>query len=259
MTNCALITGASSGIGLELARLHAARGGDLILTARGGPALETLAQELRDAHGIRAEVIPDDLSDPAAPARLAAEIAARGLEVDILVNNAGFGGQGKVVDRARAEDLSMIAVNVAAPVALCHLLAPGMVARGRGRILNVGSTAGFVPGPNQAVYFATKAFVNSFSQALAEELRGTGVTVTAACPGYVETGFASAGNLQNTPMVRAGGADAAEVARGAYESMLAGKLMYITPKRLAVLLTWLAPLMPRRLMLRAVGRTQANR
>jgi hypothetical protein len=259
MTDCALITGASSGIGRELARLHAARGGDVILTARGAEALETLARELRENHGVRAETLPEDLSDPAAPERLAAEIERRGWQVDILVNNAGFGGQGRVVDRERKADLAMVAVNVAAPVSLCHLFAPAMVARGRGRILNIGSTAGFAPGPNQAVYFASKAFVNSFSQALAEELRGTGVTVTAACPGYVETGFAEAGGLEDTPMVKAGGADATGIAKDAYEAMLDGRLVTIRPRRMAFLLTWLAPLLPRRLLLRLVGRTQANR
>ena len=182
----ALVTGASAGIGTELARQLAADH-DLVLTARRGEHLQALAAELT-ARGAVCHVVPADLADPAAPRRLFDAVAA-GLTVDVLVNNAGFGDLGAFAQADLAKSLSMIQVNVTALTELTGLFLPGMLARGRGRVLNVGSVAGFQAGPFMAAYYATKAYVNSFSEALHSELRGTGVTVTVLCPGPVATEF----------------------------------------------------------------------
>ena len=170
MAITALITGASSGIGAALAQYHASKGGDVILTARRAEQLNALKLEIETAHGVSAHVFALDLTAEVGAADLHAQIKAAGLSVDILINNAGFGGQGEFVERSLEADLGMIDLNVKALVALTHLVANDMVEQGSGKILHVGSTAGFMPGPLQATYFATKAFVNSFSQALDEEL-----------------------------------------------------------------------------------------
>ncbi|MCW0183100.1 MAG: SDR family oxidoreductase [Zavarzinia sp.] len=185
----ALITGASSGIGADLAREYAADGHDLILVARGEAALAALAAEVAKAHGVTATVITADLLDPAAPRALLADIEGRGFVVDVLVNNAGFGDGSPFAGASRDKTLGMVQVNVTALTDLMHGVLPGMVARGKGIILNVASTAAFQPGPSMAVYCATKAYVLSLSEAVAEELKGTGVTVTALCPGPTRTNF----------------------------------------------------------------------
>jgi len=185
----ALVTGASSGIGRELARLAAQDGYDLVLGARRGDRLAALATELADL-GATALPLVADLADPAGVPTVAA--ALPGTPVDVLVNHAGIGGRGRfATERDLAADLAMIQLNVTSLVHQAGLL-PGMVERRRGGILNVASTAGYLAGPGQAVYNATKAFVRSFSQALTEETRGTGVRVTALCPGPVTTEFAAA-------------------------------------------------------------------
>ncbi|MFD3929770.1 SDR family NAD(P)-dependent oxidoreductase [Streptomyces sp. NPDC058614] len=185
----ALITGASSGLGAEFATQLAARGHDVILVARSRDRLEELADRLRTRHGVQAHVLPQDLTEPDAAARITDALSARGLTVDLLVNNAGFGtcGRFEEIDPAREHDEIM--VNVVAPVDLTHALLPGMLERGSGAVLNVGSTAGYQPGPYFAVYSATKVFVLNFSLALRQEYRGRGIKVTALCPGPVETGF----------------------------------------------------------------------
>ena len=184
-----LVTGASSGIGLELAKCFAADQSNLILVARNTAAMEALASELRREHQIEVHVITADLSLPASPPQIFDELQSRGIVVDVLVNNAGFGLHGGFADLPLARQLEIVQVNVAALVALTGLFLPGMLARERGGILNVGSVAGFLPGPNMAVYFASKAFVLSFSEALFEELRVTGVSVTNLCPCATETNF----------------------------------------------------------------------
>ena len=189
MNETVLITGASSGIGLELAKCFAADGSDLILTARSTDALEKLAAELRKEFSIQATVLTADLVQSEAPANIFSEVKGRGLTVDVLVNNAGFGLHGAFAGLPLKRQMEIVAVNVAALVELTGLFLPGMIARKSGGILNVGSVAGFVPGPNMAVYFASKAFVLSFSEALHEELRGSGVHVTDLCPGPTETNF----------------------------------------------------------------------
>ena len=251
-TPLALVTGATSGIGLELAREHARRGGDLLLVARRGEVLEAVASDLRAAHGVAVEVIAVDLGTFEGVEAVRA--AAQGRPVGVLMNNAGFGGRGRFVERPLEEDLAMIDLNVKALAALCHHVGGAMAGRGGGRILNVGSTAALMPGPLQATYFATKAFVRSFSFALAEELRPRGVTVTVLSPGYVETGFAARADLDGTPLARRG-RTAPSVARVGYDAMAAGRLEAINEPGLRAAAR-IVSLLPRRAMLRAVRRMQ---
>ncbi|WP_226779781.1 SDR family NAD(P)-dependent oxidoreductase [Oceaniglobus trochenteri] len=256
MTNTALITGASSGIGAAFARLHAEKGGDVVLSARSADALEKLAAELEAEHGIAAHVFPADLGQEGAAQQLYDRVKAAGLKVNILINNAGFGGQGKLTERAVAEDLAMIDLNIKALVVLTHAFGRDMAANGGGKILNVGSTAGFMPGPYQATYFATKAFVNSFSQAVDHELRDQGVTCTVLAPGYVETGFAKAANLEGTGLVKGGGATARSVAEHGYRAMQAGKLVSVNETLLGFVVNWLIPMAPRRMVLKMIEKMQ---
>lgn len=258
MKDTALITGASAGLGREFARTHAARGGDLVVTARRAEALDALKAELETAHGITVHTIPLDLGAPGAAETLHAEVGRLGVRIDVLVNNAGFGGHGRHVERSLDDERAMLALNVGALMELTHLFASDMVAQGGGKILQVGSTAGFMPGPNQAVYFATKAFVQSYAQALDEELRPHGITVTVLAPGYVETEFAATANLEGTAMVRAGGADAASVARFGYDAMRRGDLVAINDRMLAFLINWIIPLLPRRMALSMVMKNQSK-
>ncbi|MEM9305209.1 MAG: SDR family oxidoreductase, partial [Pseudomonadota bacterium] len=169
----ALVTGASGGIGLELARLHASKGGDLVVVARSADRLEALRAELEEKHGVSVSVIARDLAEPDAAEAIFAETEAAGVEIDVLMNNAGFGLHGAFHEQQWGRVQAMMQVNMVALTALTRRYLPGMVERGRGRILNVSSTASFLPGPLQAVYYATKAYVTSFSQAIAEELRGS--------------------------------------------------------------------------------------
>jgi short-subunit dehydrogenase len=185
----ALVTGASSGIGAVFARALAARGADLVLVARSVAKLEALAEELEAQHGGRALALPADLSRSEEVDRLLGELASRGIAVETLVNNAGFGTHGRLIDLDPAREREEIALNVGALVALTRALLPGMVARGRGAVVNVASIVAFQPVPYMATYAATKAFVLSFTEAVAEELRGTGVRALALCPGQTETAF----------------------------------------------------------------------
>jgi short-subunit dehydrogenase len=188
----ALVTGASGGIGLEVARVLAGKGYDLALVARSGDRLEALAAELGGA-----SVVVADLSSPSAPAEVAGAIP----DVDVLVNNAGVGAYGLFADADLGATMAMVALNVGALTELTHRYLPGMLARGSGRILNVASTAAFFPGPLMSVYYATKSYVLSFSEGLAEEVRGTGVTVTALCPGPTATGFQAAADMEMSALV----------------------------------------------------------
>lgn len=223
----ALITGASAGLGAELARLFAADGHNVVLVARRRQKLEALADELQSQHGIVAQVLAHDLSDAAAPPAIFDELQQAGTAVDFLVNNAGFGSSGAFLNLDLQRELDMIAVNVRALVHLTGLFLPGMVERGSGRILNLGSTAGFQAGPYMTTYYATKAFVNHFSEGLWHELRETGVTVTVHCPGPTATEFASQAALDHSKLFTAKVATAQEVALHAYRAMHAGKRMAV--------------------------------
>ena len=198
----ALITGASSGIGRELARLFAKDGYDLVLVARSRSKLESLATELRSQHQIQATVMVCDFANPSAPQAIADQLASHSVEIDVLVNNAGTQVYGEFAGESLEQQLAMIQVNTTALVHLTHLLLPGMIHRSRGRILNVGSTGSFAPGPLNAVYCASKAFVLSFSQAIGAELAGTGVTVTALCPGATDTDFITRHGMQDVRIFR---------------------------------------------------------
>jgi uncharacterized protein len=226
----ALITGASSGIGFEFAKVFAKNGFDLVLVARRKNLLEGLAQDILALapRKIRVETIAADLSLADAPLKLKAETDSLGMNVTDLVNNAGFGEFGlfSATDWAREE--KMIQLNVNALVYLTKLYLAPMQARRDGRILNVASTAAFQPGPKMAIYFATKAFVLSFSEAISEELRGTGVTVTALCPGATTSGFKAAANLDNSKLFKDRKIpSSAEVADFGYKSMQAGQVVAI--------------------------------
>jgi short-subunit dehydrogenase len=221
--SAALVTGASAGLGLEYAKLFAADGHDVVLVARRRDRLETLAKELQSTRGIRALVIAADLGTAEGPRRVLDEVRRIGVEVEFLVNNAGFGISGPFAAADLARELEMIQVNISSLVVLTHELLPGMLARRSGRILNVGSTAGFQPGPFMAGYYASKAFVNSFTEALSYELRGTGVTATVSCPGATATEFSTVAGTDRSRLFRMGAASAATVAREGYRAMRAGK------------------------------------
>jgi short-subunit dehydrogenase len=223
----ALVTGASSGIGADLARELARDGYDLVLAARGVESMQKLAAELNTTSTILAA----DLSKPGSASELAAEIRTRGLEIDTLINNAGIGATGAFAESDAGRVSEMLEVNVVALTELTRALLPGMVQRGRGRIMLVASTAAFQPGPFMAVYYATKAFVLSLGEAIAWELRGTGVTVTTLCPGPTVTNFVQAAHMENSrlftsPMVKP--MTSAEVARIGYQALKAGRRVVVT-------------------------------
>jgi len=223
----ALVTGASAGIGREFARILAREGHDLVLVARREPELTVLATELKDRYAADARVITADLSKARAAQNVFKELGPD-TQVDVLVNNAGFGGHGAFHERERDADLRQIAVNVTALTDLTRLVLPGMVDRHRGRILNVASTAAFQPGPFMAVYYATKAYVLSFSEALAEELNGKGVTVTALCPGVTTTEFQQVAGVDDIPLTKGPLAmTPSQVAEAAYRGMVKGKMVVI--------------------------------
>jgi uncharacterized protein len=260
MPDTALITGASSGLGREFARIHAARGGDLIITARRDAELQALKGELEAAHGVTVTTIALDLGAPGGADALWQQVETLGAPVDILINNAGFGGQGRFITRDLAQDQAMIDLNIKALVTLSHHAARAMATRGRGRILQVSSTAAYLPGPLQATYYATKAFVSSFSMALDQELRATGVTCTALEPGLVDTGFVAAADLEGTALadVSGGGASPADVARIGYDAMLKGKLRVINETSRRIQLQWLIPFAPYRMVLKMVHDLQSK-
>jgi len=227
MGKVALITGASSGIGLELAKIHASKGGDLILVARRRELLEKIKGDLESTFPISVRVIVKDLSDPNAAEELYREVKESGEVVDFLINNAGFGGRGKFHERPWEKDKDMINLNVMALVGLTRLFLDDMVARNEGKILNVASMAGFVPGPLQSIYYATKAFVISFSEAIANELSNTSITVTVLCPGPTDTEFFDVANMSGIRGLKRGTATAKDVAEVGYDHMISGKVIAI--------------------------------
>jgi uncharacterized protein len=222
-----LITGASAGIGLELARKFAAGKSDLVLVARRRERLEELAAELRKRDAVEARVVAADLGRADAPEEIAEGLAREGVSVDVLVNNAGFGALGAVAELDLKRQMGIVQVNVAALTHLTRLLLPGMIERRRGGILNVASTAGFQAGPFMAVYYASKAYVISFSEALASELAGSGVTVTCLCPGPTTTEFAEIARMGDAPMFKLLPMTAEQVARIGYRAFRRGKRLVV--------------------------------
>lgn len=226
----ALITGASTGIGLDLTRLMAPDF-DLIITARNQTRLDEIAQELQAKHGNAVHVIPGDLADPAAPQSVFDEVKRRGLTADVLINNAGFGAYGEFKDIAWQTEADMIQVNISAVTQLTKLFLPAMLEKKHGRIMNVASTAGFQAGPLMAVYYATKAYVISFSEAVANELKGTGVTVTCLAPGATATEFAARADMEKSRLFKMGKMKSLDVARTGYKAMMKGKTLVIPGAR----------------------------
>ena len=220
----ALITGASNGIGLELAHCAARDGHDLVLTARSQDRLDALAGELASRYRVAAQVVADDLADPAAAGRI---LAAIDRPIDVLVNNAGFGAWQDVADTDATVLDEMVEVNVAAVTRLARAVLPGMLERRRGRILNVASLAGFFPGPGAAVYYATKHYVIAFSESLAIEVEGSGVVVSALCPGPVATGFADRAGLDVESMRGMAVLDARTCAEAGWRGLMAGRRIII--------------------------------
>ena len=219
----ALVTGASGGIGAELARELARHGHDVVLAARSAEKLEALASALAREFGVAAVALRADLARASGAADLVASLRERSLDIDLLVNNAGVGWHGAFAEADPTAQLELLQLNVTSLTQLTRLLLPSMLARRSGRVMNVASTAAFVPGPFMAVYYASKAYVLSLSVALANELSGTGVTVTALCPGPTRTGFDAAAGVTGAKLFRSGVMGALDVARAGYAGMMAGK------------------------------------
>lgn len=241
----AAITGASGGIGEALAERLARNGHDVVLVARSGDKLEALGADLSRRYGVQALALAYDLSDPHVPTAIVRDLEGRGMVLDVLVNNAGFATYGEFAKLDPDGELRMLQVNVVALTHLTRLVLPGMIGRKHGRIMNVASTAAFMPGPLMTVYYASKAFVLSFSEGLNEELRGTGVTVTALCPGPTSTGFQARAAMEQSKLVRGRqimGVDA--VADQGYAGLIRGQAVVI-PGLSNRLLTLLPRFLPR--------------
>lgn len=230
-TKTALITGASGGIGYELAKLFARDKHALVLVARNRQTLAQIAQELKSIGAPQVTVIAKDLGELEAPDEIFAATEQQKIRIDFLVNNAGFGERGPFLKTNLDNELEMVQVNIVALMHLTKLYLPGMVQRKFGRIMQVASTAAFQPGPFMSVYYATKAFVLSFSEATFEELIGTGVTVTALCPGATETGFAARAGMLNSTLFKMRVMASQPVAEIGYRGMMAGKPLIVTGLR----------------------------
>jgi short-subunit dehydrogenase len=246
----ALVTGASSGIGYDLVKIFAARGHDVVLVARDLERLERAAAECR-AMGANAIVIPIDLAAASAPTRIYEQLAAARVAVDVLVNNAGFGTHGPFASIPADADLQLLQVNIVALTHLTKLFLPPMLARGRGRILNVASLASFQPGPLMATYFASKAYVLHLTEAIAQELSGAGVTVTALCPGPVRTEFRKRAGSEGKSSFGSA-MEPGAVAQAGYEGMMRGRRIVIPGARGRALAV-VSRLAPRRLVTWAAG------
>jgi len=257
MKNTALITGASSGIGKDLAHIHAEKGNDLVIVARREDQLQQLKSELEEKHGIQVKVIAKDLIAPGACQEIHDEINKEGINIEYLINNAGFGGHGYFHEQDSEYQQEMIDLNVKALTKLSRLFLPWMVERNSGRILNVASTAGLIPGPLQATYFATKAYVVSLSQGIAGELMDTNVTVTALCPGAVKTEFAEQADLEDTSMFEKA-ASSRSVAEVGYKAMMKGKLIAINELGLSIQLQYLIPFVPKKMVLGMIKKMQSK-
>jgi len=253
-----LITGASSGIGRELAPFFAVDGSDLILVARTESKLQELADELTTKHGTNVTVIPMDLSKPNAPQQLFDELTAAGMTVDVLINNAGFGQYGPFADGEMSRYSNMLQLNVTALTELAHLFVRGMIERKRGAIMNLGSTASFQPGPNSAVYYASKAYVLSFSEALWDEVRKKGVTIMCLCPGPTKTGFGDDSNMEDTFMFKYNAMNVKDVAAAAYRGLRKQKRL-VMPGIINNIMAWSVRMSPRSSIIRVMSWLQPNK
>jgi len=259
MRKTALITGASSGIGQELAYIHAQKGGDLIIVARSEGKLQNLKEELEKQHSVSVKVIVKDLAQSNAAQEVYDEVVNTNLQVDYLVNNAGFGQVGKFHELSWNRQGSMIQLNIMALTQLTHLFLPEFVQRNSGKVLNVSSTASLMPGPLQAVYFATKAYVTSLSNALAEELSNTNVTITNLMPGATETDFGSTSGMDKTALF-ANTANAKKVAEDGYQGMLDGKLDVMAGlTSIQKFMMSVVPITPKKLLLKQVHQLQQTK
>jgi uncharacterized protein len=254
----ALITGASFGIGLEFSRIFAREGYNLVLVARSPDKLRQLASELEKAHGTRSLILATDLTQPGAPAYVLDQTTRADIQIDVLVNNAGFGQYGFFADNDLEDCLRQIQLNVTTLTHLTHLYLPAMIERKNGGILNVASTAAFQPGPLMAVYFATKAYVLHFSEALANELDGTGVTVTCLCPGPTATEFQKRANATGVNLMKFGAMNAHTVAEDGYRALIAAKPVAISGFR-NWLLAQSVRLAPRRMVTAIARKTQEQK
>ncbi|WP_435578975.1 SDR family NAD(P)-dependent oxidoreductase [Gilvibacter sp.] len=256
MKNVALITGASSGIGRELARIHAEKGGDLVIVARRQEKLDDLKYELEQRHKVQVKTITKDLSQAGSAKELYDAVIAAGITVDILINNAGFGLRGKFHELTWGRQQQMIHLNMTALTELMYLFLPDMVARNQGKILNTSSTASFMPGPLQAVYFATKAYVTFLGNAIAEELHDTNITVTTLMPGATETEFASTSGMDKTDLFEKT-VTARSVAEDGYQAMQEGKIDVVSGLTFAQNLMMKAiPFTPKKTLLKQIRKMQ---
>lgn len=258
MTKTALITGATGGLGNEFVKLFANNGHNLVLIGRNPKKLASLKKDIENEYSVKAETIAVDFSDETAAEQIFDQVKQRGIQIDYLVNNAGLGGQGSFIERTMDQDVSMMRVNMLVPTKLMKLFIPEFVKRGSGKVLNVSSSAALIPGPLQAEYYATKAYVTSLSNAIAYEVKDTGVTVTTLMPGAIDTGFAKAGGLTQTKMF-AHGANPADVAREGYKGMMNGKLnVFAGLLRMQRPFVGLMPLMPKNAIMGFVASQQSN-
>lgn len=258
MTDTILITGASAGLGADFARALATKSVTLLLTARRTEWLAALAEELGQRPGVTVHIVSADLGQPDGVKTLLDGVADRGLHIDTLINNAGYGALGDFADSDLATQLGMIDLNTRALVALTHALLPPMLARGRGAVLNVASTAAFQPGPYMAVYYASKAFVLHFSEALHEEVKGRGVTVTALCPGPTRTEFADVAGMAETPIFARFAGTSEQVVQDGLAALARGQAVMVSGllNRLTAASTRITP---RGMLRRTVARLQGGR
>ncbi|KRN28705.1 oxidoreductase, short chain dehydrogenase reductase family protein [Lactobacillus selangorensis] len=259
MTKTALITGATGGLGHEFVKIHAQRGGNLVLVGRNPKKLTDLKAKVEQRYQVKAETIAVDFSDPTAAQTIFDQVQKMNVKIDILINNAGLGGQGEFIERTMDQDVSMMKVNMLVPTELMKLFLPLFVKRGSGKVLNVSSSVAMTPGPLQAEYYATKAYLTSLSNAIAYEVKDTGVTVTTLMPGAMDTGFAKAGGLTHTKMF-AHGVSPVKVAQDGYAAMLKGKLNEFAglPSYQRPLVS-LMPMMPKKMMMGFVANQQSDK
>ena len=256
MKNVALITGASSGIGREFSRIHAQKGGDLVIVARRAEKLLELKNEIEQQYNVQVKIISKDLSIPGAPKEIYDELKNESIEIEILINNAGFGLRGKFHELPWERQHQMMQLNMIAVSELMHLFLPDMVQRNSGRILNNSSTASYMPGPMQAVYFATKSYVQFLSNAVAEELHDSKVTITNLMPGATETEFAKTADMEKTSLFDKTFSPK-KVAEDGYEAMLKGKLDVVSGLTISQkMMMSMIPFTPKKILLKQIRKMQ---